>query len=100
MSIKVAINGYGRIGRNIMRAVHEYGWLDRIVKVVVVVLTLSTVTATLLALPKVDWSSARLWPSAEVWRDPTAMFFVVALVGWLATRRLLAIPPIQVLNSA
>jgi glyceraldehyde 3-phosphate dehydrogenase len=30
MSIKVAINGYGRIGRNIMRAVHEYGWLDRI----------------------------------------------------------------------
>lgn len=25
MAIKVAINGYGRIGRNIMRAVHEYG---------------------------------------------------------------------------
>ena len=25
--------------------------------------------------------------------------FVVALVGWLATRRLLAVPPIQVLNS-
>ena len=30
MTIKVAINGYGRIGRNIMRAVHEYGWGDRI----------------------------------------------------------------------
>ncbi|MFC1719614.1 type I glyceraldehyde-3-phosphate dehydrogenase [Pseudomonadota bacterium] len=30
MAIKVAINGYGRIGRNIMRAVHEYGWTDRI----------------------------------------------------------------------
>ncbi len=30
MTIKVAINGYGRIGRNIMRAVHEYGWIDRI----------------------------------------------------------------------
>jgi glyceraldehyde 3-phosphate dehydrogenase len=30
MTIKVAINGYGRIGRNVMRAVHEYGWLDRI----------------------------------------------------------------------
>ncbi len=25
MAIKVGINGYGRIGRNIMRAVHEYG---------------------------------------------------------------------------
>ena len=30
MTIKVAINGYGRIGRNIMRAAHEYGWSDRI----------------------------------------------------------------------
>ena len=30
MTIKVAIHGYGRIGRNIMRAVHEYGWGDRI----------------------------------------------------------------------
>jgi glyceraldehyde 3-phosphate dehydrogenase len=30
MAIKVAINGYGRIGRNIMRAVHEYGWSGKI----------------------------------------------------------------------
>ena len=30
MAIKVAINGYGRIGRNIMRAVHEYGRTDEI----------------------------------------------------------------------
>jgi glyceraldehyde 3-phosphate dehydrogenase len=30
MAIKVAINGYGRIGRNIMRAIHEYGWTDKI----------------------------------------------------------------------
>jgi len=30
MAIKVAINGYGRIGRNIMRAVHEYDWTDKI----------------------------------------------------------------------
>ena len=30
MSIKVAINGYGRIGRNIMRAVYEYGRTDEI----------------------------------------------------------------------
>ena len=25
MAIKVGINGYGRIGRNIVRAIHEYG---------------------------------------------------------------------------
>jgi glyceraldehyde 3-phosphate dehydrogenase len=30
MAIKVAINGYGRIGRNIMRAIHEYGWSGKI----------------------------------------------------------------------
>ena len=26
MTIKVAINGYGRIGRNILRAHYERGW--------------------------------------------------------------------------
>ena len=30
MPIKVAINGYGRIGRNILRAVYEYGRTDEI----------------------------------------------------------------------
>ena len=30
MAIKVAINGYGRIGRNIMRSVYEYGRRDEI----------------------------------------------------------------------
>jgi glyceraldehyde 3-phosphate dehydrogenase len=30
MAIKIAINGYGRIGRNIMRAIHEYGWNGKI----------------------------------------------------------------------
>ena len=28
MAVKVAINGYGRIGRNILRAIHEYGRND------------------------------------------------------------------------
>ena len=28
MALKIAINGYGRIGRNIMRAIHEYGRTD------------------------------------------------------------------------
>ncbi len=30
MTIRVAINGYGRIGRNILRAVYESGYRDRI----------------------------------------------------------------------
>ena len=30
MPVKVAINGYGRIGRNIMRALYEYDRTDEI----------------------------------------------------------------------
>ena len=30
MTIKVAINGYGRIGRNVLRALYESGYRDRI----------------------------------------------------------------------
>lgn len=30
MTVKVAINGYGRIGRNIMRALYESGRTDEI----------------------------------------------------------------------
>ena len=28
MSVKVAINGFGRIGRNVLRAIHESGRTD------------------------------------------------------------------------
>ena len=28
MAIKIGINGYGRIGRNVVRAIHEYGRLE------------------------------------------------------------------------
>ena len=34
MTIKVAINGYGRIGRNILRSIYEYGHTD--IKVVAI----------------------------------------------------------------
>jgi len=38
--------------------------------------------------------SASIW-----WLGIGAGTLVVGLVGWLATRRLLAVPPMQVLNS-
>ena len=28
MALKIAINGYGRIGRQVLRAIHEYGRTD------------------------------------------------------------------------
>ena len=61
----------------------HYKWLDKIVKVVLVILTLSTFAATALVLPQVDWSTARFIPSTELFSDPMAVMFMVALVGWM-----------------
>ena len=63
-------------------ALGGYRWLDRIMKVVVVVLTVSTVAATVLAIPKVDWGGATWFPSGESW-NPETFFFIAALVGWM-----------------
>ncbi len=62
--------------------VGHYRWLDRIVKVVVVVLTVSTLTATALVLPKVDWGSFRLVPPADLLTSGH-LLFLAALVGWM-----------------
>lgn len=58
----------------------KYHWLDRIAKLVVTTLALSTIAATILALPSVAWGSARFWPERF---DPPTIFFLVALAGWM-----------------
>jgi Mn2+/Fe2+ NRAMP family transporter len=63
--------------------VGHYKWLDKIIKVVVLVLTLSTLAATALVLPGVEWSTIGLVPSLELFGDPQAVMFMVALVGWM-----------------
>ncbi len=62
-------------------AIGRYHWLDRIIKVLVAVLTVSTLAATALALPRVDWSTLALFPPRPV--DKATIFFVAALVGWM-----------------
>jgi len=63
-------------------AAGRYRWLDLIGKVVVTILAVSTLAATALALPRVDWSQMVLWvPLEEL--DLTAVFFIAALVGWM-----------------
>jgi Mn2+/Fe2+ NRAMP family transporter len=63
-------------------AVGHYHLLDRITKLLVAVLTLSTLAATALALPQVDFASFRVFPEpGEL--DQRTLFFVVALVGWM-----------------
>lgn len=59
-----------------------YRWLDRIGKLIVVVLAVSTIAATALALPHLDWSAIRWVPDvgALELRD---VAFMAALVGWM-----------------
>jgi Mn2+/Fe2+ NRAMP family transporter len=60
----------------------DYRWLDRIMKVVVVVLTVLTVAAALLVLPRVDWGTLGVAP-ADIGSNLKTLFFVAALVGWM-----------------
>ncbi len=63
--------------------VGRYRWLDRVIKVMVPIFTLSTLTATALVLPRVDWASIRFFPGAGLFSDPATVVFMVALVGWM-----------------
>jgi Mn2+/Fe2+ NRAMP family transporter len=57
----------------------SYRWLDRLMKLVVAALTVMTVVATVLVLPRVDWTSSGWWPEL----DQRNLVFVAALVGWM-----------------
>lgn len=63
-------------------SVGKFHWLDLIMKVVVATLTVLTVIATVLVLPRIDWAGVTLWPTAEQWNLDTARF-VAPLVGWM-----------------
>lgn len=55
--------------------------LDRVVKVVLVALAISTVVAALIALPRADFSTFALWPGGAL--ELTTFAFILALVGWM-----------------
>lgn len=57
-----------------------YHWLDLIMKFVVASLTVLTVVAAVLVIPKVDWSLGNLWP--EQW-DLKTTLFAAGLAGWM-----------------
>lgn len=58
-----------------------YHLLDRLVKVLMVVLAIATVVATVLIIPKIDWAaSAMIVPTV---RASTDVFFIVALLGMM-----------------
>ncbi len=62
-------------------AAGRYQWLDRITKVLVVILTFSTLVATAMVLPRVPWGGP--WWLGPGQLDPKTIFFIAALVGWM-----------------
>lgn len=63
-------------------AVGRYHWLDRISKVVVATLTVSTIVATVVAIPKMSWSGMELVPDLGAFGDRDVLF-LAALIGWM-----------------
>lgn len=63
--------------------VGHYRWLDRIIKVVVVVLTAATLLCTLAVLDKVPFGSLRILPAADWVSSTTTAVMLCGLVGWM-----------------
>ena len=59
--------------------VGRYRLLDKLVKVVVAVLTVSTLSATLLVVPKIPWGEMSFLPSGDIFTT----LWVAALIGWM-----------------
>jgi Mn2+/Fe2+ NRAMP family transporter len=66
---------------SLLLAVGRYQWLDRVIKALVAVLTVSTVLATALALPRIDWSGS--WVLGPEQLDTATILFLAALIGWM-----------------
>ena len=61
----------------------HYHWLDLVVKVMVVFLSIATITAAIVAIPMIDFSlSGQLVPSGY---QLATVMFIAALVGWMPT---------------
>jgi len=60
-----------------------YHLLDRLVKALMLVLTIATLLATALILPKIDWAASAVLFPREI--ASTDVFFIVALLGMMPT---------------
>ena len=61
----------------------HYAWLDKIIKTVIVLLTVTTVLSTLAVLPKLPLDSLRFLPAADWVTSTTTAVMLCALVGWM-----------------
>ncbi|MCA9540281.1 MAG: divalent metal cation transporter [Myxococcales bacterium] len=66
----------------LLLAVGRFKALDGVNKLIVAVMTVSTVIATALAVPQVDWGAMRFWPTGDQFSVADIAFYA-ALVGWM-----------------
>ena len=79
MSI-AALTSIAIAGTVMLLMIGGYGWMDRLNKVLIAFLTVATIAATVLVLPRVEWGTMRNfdWSIA-----PLGLLFVVALAGYM-----------------
>ena len=87
MGIKVAINGYGRIGRQVLRAIYDYGLEDQLE---VVAINASGSLETNAHLTKYDTIHGRF--SAEVSHDPQHLIINGRAIPFFSTRNPAELP--------
>jgi len=63
-------------------AIGRYPFLDRLIKLVMALLAVSTLVAASITLPHADFSSLSLWPQSA-FSGAVPLAFVLALMGWM-----------------
>jgi len=66
----------------VLLAVGGYPWLDRFMKLVMPVLVVATLVATVVAIGRIDWSTASPLPTAPL-ATAAGIAFTAAVVGWM-----------------
>lgn len=67
----------------VLLLIGHYKWLDKIIKVVVVVLTLTTFLATAVVLTKLPFTSFRVLPEWDWVTATTTAVMICGLIGWM-----------------
>ncbi len=64
----------------VLLMVGGYGWMDRLNKLLVAFLTITTIAATVLVIPRVEWGTIG---NIDWSIDPLGLLFVIALAGYM-----------------
>lgn len=83
LSAPVAMSALLMLASAVMLAAGRFKWLDRANKLLVAGLTVSTLAATLLVLPQIEWSQPGWLPPKDALTDRAHLVRITALVGWM-----------------